>query len=100
MLGQEGLFPAVRSILQLVRLLNIFYYRVDQCKETLKQLCEIASEADDLRAQALYSCCQFDALLELGKYVYMSLIQVKSKLCICCSTLYRAIAHAPNIYRD
>jgi len=40
--------------------------RTDQCKESLKQLCEIASEADDLRAQALHDCCQFDALLELG----------------------------------
>ena len=41
--------------------------RVEACKGTLKHLCEIASEADDLRAQALYDCCQFDALLELGE---------------------------------
>ncbi len=37
------------------------------CKESLKQLSELAAEADDLRAQALFDCCQFDGLLELGR---------------------------------
>ena len=41
--------------------------RVDDCKDTLKRLSGIADEADDLRGQALYDCCQFDALLELGE---------------------------------
>jgi len=57
--------------MQMASLPLLFYaqmasLRTDQCKESLKQLCEIASEADDLRAQALHDCCQFDALLELG----------------------------------
>ena len=42
------------------------YYRTESCKESLKQLGEIAGEADDLRAQALHDCCRFDALLEFG----------------------------------
>ena len=42
------------------------YYRAESCKESLKQLGEIAGEADDLRAQALHDCCRFDALLEFG----------------------------------
>lgn len=42
---------------------------MEPCKESLKQLSEIASEADDLRAQALYDCCRFDALLEFGIYI-------------------------------
>ena len=44
--------------------------RVEACQGTLKHLCEIASEADDLRAQALYDCCQFDALLEFGEDIH------------------------------
>ena len=40
--------------------------RAEPCQESLKQLGEIASEADDLRAQALHDCCRFDALLEFG----------------------------------
>jgi len=27
---------------------------------------EVSEEADDLRASALYSCCIFDAYLEIG----------------------------------
>ena len=44
----------------------MFSYRTEPCKESLKQLGEIAGEADDLRAQALHDCCRFDALLEFG----------------------------------
>ena len=41
--------------------------RIEDCKETLKEIGELASEADDLRAQAVYDCCHFDALLDAGK---------------------------------
>ena len=41
--------------------------RITDCRESLKQLNELAAEADDLRAQALHDCCEFDALLEFGK---------------------------------
>lgn len=34
--------------------------------DLLKELFDVASEANDLRAQALYDCCHFDALLEFG----------------------------------
>ena len=53
------------------------YCRDEPCKESLKQLGEIASEADDLRAQALYDCCRFDALLEFGIIIIIiSLIMI------------------------
>lgn len=34
--------------------------------DLLKELFDVTSEANDLRAQALYDCCHFDALLEFG----------------------------------
>lgn len=43
-----------------------FMYRVEQCKENIKQLGELSDESDDLRAQAIMDCCQFDALLDIG----------------------------------
>ena len=55
------------NVISTVIMLFSLVGRVEACKGTLKQLSEIASEADDLRAQALYDCCQFDALLELGE---------------------------------
>ena len=42
-------------------------YRMEDCKETLREICDLASEADDLRAQAVYDCCHFDLLLDAGK---------------------------------
>ena len=51
-------------------LLSLNDHRTESCKESLKQLGEIAGEADDLRAQALHDCCQFDALLEFGMWSY------------------------------
>ena len=41
--------------------------RLEDCRDTLKEIGELASEADDLRAQAVYDCCHFDALLDAGK---------------------------------
>lgn len=51
------------------------FCRTESCKESLKQLGEIAGEADDLRAQALHDCCRFDALLEFGM-MSISLIHI------------------------
>ena len=42
--------------------------RIEECRETLKELSEMASKADDLRAHALYDCCHYDALLDTGKF--------------------------------
>lgn len=42
--------------------------RIEQCRETLKELSEMASKADDLRAKALSDCCHYDALLDIGKF--------------------------------
>ena len=41
--------------------------RMEECRETLREISELASEADDLRAQAVYDCCHFDVLLDVGK---------------------------------
>lgn len=41
-------------------------YRVEQCKENIKQLGELSDESDNLRAQAVMDCCRFDALLDIG----------------------------------
>lgn len=43
--------------------------RKDQCEETIRQLKEVAIESDDLRAQAVLDCCQFDALLDIGTFL-------------------------------
>lgn len=43
--------------------------RIEDCKETLKEIGELASEADDLRAQAVYNCGHFDTLLDAGKSI-------------------------------
>ena len=40
---------------------------MEDCRATLGEIGELASEADDLRAQAVYNCCHFDALLDAGK---------------------------------
>lgn len=34
----------------------------------------MAAKADDIRAQAVYDCCKFDALLEFGKYTLSNYI--------------------------
>lgn len=46
------------------------------------ELFDVASEANDLRAQALYDCCHFDALLEFGMYNNDVLIELSVMLCI------------------
>lgn len=54
-----------------IPLTNIYTHlprRIEQCTETLKELGEMASKADDLRAQALYDCCHYDALLDIGQF--------------------------------
>ena len=35
-------------------------------QECLNDLNEVSKEADDLRATALFGCCEFDAFLETG----------------------------------
>lgn len=35
--------------------------------KTLEELKEVAHESDDLRAQAVIDCCQFDGLLDIGR---------------------------------
>lgn len=35
-------------------------------QECLSDLNEVSKEADDLRAAALFGCCEFDAFLEIG----------------------------------
>ena len=51
-----------------VYILYLHYARISDCKETLREIGELASEADDLRAQAVYNCCHFDALLDAGEF--------------------------------
>jgi hypothetical protein len=48
--------------------LLLFFSRTAS-SDLLKELFDVTSEADDLRAQALYECCHFDALLEFGMQV-------------------------------
>ena len=75
----------------------LFNCRVEQCKESLKQLGEIASEADDLREQALYDCCRFDALLEFGKYSLICLRTIStptSTLNVCDTCMDCAVCRA------
>ena len=50
------------------------------CKDTLKEIGELASKADDLRAQAVYNCCHFDALFDAGKFNIMTTTDVVSRL--------------------
>ena len=40
---------------------------MEECRETLREISELASEADDLRGQAVYDCCHFDVILDVGK---------------------------------
>ena len=46
---------------------TLYTCRLEDCTDTLREIGELASEADDLRAQAVYDCCHFDALLDAGK---------------------------------
>ena len=41
-------------------------YSQAKSSKYLTELCDMASEADDLRADALYDCCHFDGLLDFG----------------------------------
>ena len=45
------------------------YLRMEECRETLREISELASEADDLRGQAVYDCCHFDVLLDVGRFL-------------------------------
>lgn len=48
------------------------FFRKDDSHENLISIKEISGRSKNLRTKALHDCCEFDALLELGK------------LCTCC----------------
>lgn len=48
-------------------MLYVLYINSHQVvQDCLSDLNEVSKEADDLRASALFACCEFDAFLEVG----------------------------------
>ncbi len=45
----------------------MFVSSKEKSKEYLQLICDAAAEVDDLQGTALYDCCHFDGMLELGK---------------------------------
>ena len=48
--------------------MHLFPFSKAKSNEYLQLICDAANEVDDVQGKAVYDCCHFDGLLELGKF--------------------------------